>query len=134
MIYRNNIGAYTSHVTKFLLSSTLVLLICNTVFAQNSPFPLKRQDYLDANKKELEKIFNSIDKDGDGKITKDEFYANPLKDAAARFDNTDTNKDGIVTLEEENAAIAKLKKLEADAKKKQAEQQKKDVPAATPKK
>ena len=134
MIYRNNIGAYTSHVKNFLLSSILVLLICNTVSAQNSPFPLKRQDYLDANKKELEKIFNSIDKDGDGKITKDEFYANPLKDAAARFDNTDTNKDGIVTLEEENAAIAKLKKLEADAKKKQAEQQKKDVPAATPKK
>ena len=133
MIYRNNIGAYTSLVKKILSSAILALLICNTVSAQNSPFPLKRQDYLDANKKELEKIFNSIDKDGDGKITKDEFYANPLKDAAGRFDNTDTNKDGIVTLEEENAAIAKLKKLEADAKKKQAEQ-KKDVPAAAPKK
>ena len=79
-------------------------------------------------KKELEKIFSSIDKDGDGKITKDEFYANPLKDAAARFDNTDTSKDGIVTLEEENAAIAKLKKLEADAKKKQAEQKKDPAP------
>ena len=133
MIYRNNIGAYISLVKKILLSTILAVLICNAVSAQNSPFPLKRQDYLDANKKELEKIFNSIDKDGDGKITKDEFYANPLKDAAARFDNTDTNKDGIVTLEEENAAIAKLKKLEADAKKKQAEQ-KKDVPAAAPKK
>lgn len=130
MIYRNNIGAYTSLVKKILLSTILALLICNTVSAQNSPFPLKRQDYLDANKKELEKIFNSIDKDGDGKITKDEFYANPLKDAAARFDNTDTNKDGIVTLEEENAAIAKLKKLEADAKKKQAEQKKEPAPAA----
>jgi len=128
MIYRNNIGAYTSLVKKILLSTILALLICNTVSAQNSPFPLKRQDYLDANKKELEKIFSSIDKDGDGKITKDEFYANPLKDAAARFDNTDTNKDGIVTLEEENAAIAKLKKLEADAKKKQAEQKKDPVP------
>lgn len=130
MIYRNNIGAYTSLVKKILSSAILALLICNTVSAQNSPFPLKRQDYLDANKKELEKIFNSIDKDGDGKITKDEFYANPLKDAAARFDNTDTNKDGIVTLEEENAAIAKLKKLEADAKKKQAEQKKEPAPAA----
>jgi Ca2+-binding EF-hand superfamily protein len=128
MIYRNNIGAYTSLVKKILLSSILALLICNTVSAQNSPFPLKRQDYLDANKKELEKIFSSIDKDGDGKITKDEFYANPLKDAAARFDNTDTNKDGTVTLEEENAAIAKLKKLEADAKKKQAEQKKDPAP------
>ena len=130
MIYRNNIGAYTSLVKKILLSAILALLICNTVSAQNSPFPLKRQDYLDANKKELEKIFSSIDKDGDGKITKDEFYANPLKDAAGRFDNTDTNKDGIVTLEEENAAIAKLKKLEADAKKKQAEQKKEPAPAA----
>ncbi len=128
MIYRNNIGAYISLVKKILLSTILALLICNTVSAQNSPFPLKRQDYLDANKKELEKIFSSIDKDGDGKITKDEFYANPLKDAAARFDNTDTNKDGIVTLEEENAAIAKLKKLEADAKKKQAEQKKDPAP------
>jgi Ca2+-binding EF-hand superfamily protein len=128
MIYRNNIGAYTSLVKKILLSTILALLICNTVSAQNSPFPLKRQNYLDANKKELEKIFNSIDKDSDGKITKDEFYANPLKDAAARFDNTDTSKDGIVTLEEENAAIAKLKKLEADAKKKQAEQKKDPAP------
>lgn len=128
MIYRNNIGAYISLVKKILLSAILTILICNTVSAQNSPFPLKRQDYLDANKKELEKIFNSIDKDGDGKITKDEFYANPLKDAAARFDNTDTSKDGIVTLEEENAAIAILKKLEADAKKKQAEQKKDPAP------
>ena len=128
MIYRNNIGAYISLVKKILLSTILTILICNTVSAQNSPFPLKRQDYLDANKKELEKIFSSIDKDGDGKITKDEFYANPLKDAAARFDNTDTSKDGVVTLEEENAAIAKLKKLEADAKKKQAEQKKDPAP------
>ena len=128
MIYRNNIGAYTSLVKKILLSTILALLICNTVSAQNSPFPLKRQNYLDANKKELEKIFNSIDKDSDGKITKDEFYANPLKDAATRFDNTDTNKDGTVTLEEENAAIAKLKKLEADAKKKQSEQKKDPAP------
>jgi len=78
MIYRNKIGAYISLVKKILLSAILTILICNTVSAQNSPFPLKRQDYLDANKKELEKIFSSIDKDGDGKITKDEFYANPL--------------------------------------------------------
>jgi hypothetical protein len=55
MIYRNNIGAYTSLVKKILLSTILALLICNTVSAQNSPFPLKRENYLDANKKELEK-------------------------------------------------------------------------------
>jgi len=131
MIYRNNTEAYTSLVKKILLS-TILVLFCNTVFAQNSPFPLKRQDYIDFNKKELENIFNSIDKNKDGRISKDEFFENPLKEATARFDNTDTNKDGIVTLDEENAAIAKLKKLEADAKKKQAEQ-KKNVPASAPK-
>ena len=131
MIYRNNPEAYTSFVKKILLSTVLVLL-CNSVFAQNSPFPLKKQDYIDFNKKELENIFNNIDKNKDGRISKDEFFENPIKEATARFDNTDANKDGIVTLDEENAAIAKLKKLEADAKKKQAEQ-KKNVPAPAPK-
>ena len=131
MIYRNNTEAYTSFVKKILLSTVLVLLY-NSVFAQNSPFPLKKKDYIDFNKKELENIFNNIDKNKDGMISKDEFFENPIKEATARFDNTDANKDGIVTLDEENAAIAKLKKLEADAKKKQAEQ-KKNVPAPAPK-
>jgi hypothetical protein len=131
MIYRNNTEAYTSFVKKILLS-TILVLICNTIFAQNSPFPLKKQDYIDFNKKELENIFNNIDKNKDGRISKEEFFENPIKEATARFDNTDTNKDGIVTLDEENAAIAKLKKLEADAKKKQTEQ-KKNVPAPAPK-
>jgi S1-C subfamily serine protease len=95
---------------KILFLLTFILFFFNSAQAANSPFPLKRQDYLNANKKELEKIFYSIDKNSDEKITKDEFYANPLKDAAARFDNTDKNKDGIVTLEEEKAAIKKLNK------------------------
>jgi hypothetical protein len=131
MIYRNNTKTYVSFVRKILLSMILVLL-CNTVFAQKSPFPLKRQDYIDFNKKELENIFNNIDKNKDGKISKDEFFEDPIKEATTRFDNTDTNKDGIVTLDEENAGIAKLKKLEEDAKKKQAEQ-KKNIPAPAPK-
>jgi Ca2+-binding EF-hand superfamily protein len=131
MIYRNNTQTYKSFVKKILLS-TILVLFCNTVFAQNSPFPLKKQDYINFNKKELENIFNNIDKNKDGMISKDEFFENPLKEATTRFDNTDANKDGIVTLDEENAAIAKLKKLEADAKKKQAEQ-KKNVPGPAPK-
>ncbi len=48
MIYRNNIGAYTSLVKKILLSTILALLICNTVSAQNSPFPLKKEDWSNA--------------------------------------------------------------------------------------
>lgn len=87
-------------------------------------FPLKKQDYLDINKKELVIIFNNIDKNNDGKISKDEFFENPLKEATARFDNTDANKDGIVTLEEEKAAIARLKKIETDIKKKSYENKK----------
>ena len=128
MIYRNNIGAYTSLVKKILLSTILALLICNTVSAQNSPFPLKKQDHLNNIKKQFEQQFNLFDANKDGKITLDEFTAPALKNAAIIFENVDTNKDGIVTLEEDNAAIAKGKKQEADAKKKQAEQKKDPAP------
>jgi len=128
MIYRNNIGAYISLVKKILLSGILTLLICNTVSAQNSPFPLKKEDWSNNIKKQMENQFNFFDANKDGKITLEELTAPSLKDAVMRFDNADTNKDGIVTLEEDNAAIAKAKKQEADAKKKQAEQKKDPVP------
>ena len=134
MIYRNNIGAYTSLVKKILLSTILALLICNTVSAQNSPFPLKKEDWSNHIKKQIEQQFNFFDANKDGKITLEEFTAPALKDAMIRFENADTNKDGIVTLEEENAAVAKAKKQEADAKKKQAEQKKESTPAPAPKK
>jgi hypothetical protein len=128
MIYRNSIGAYTSLVKKILLSTILALLICNTVSAQNSPFPLKKEDWSNNIKKQIEQQFNFFDANKDGKITLEEFTAPALKDAMIRFENADTNKDGIVTLEEENAAVARAKKQEADAKKKQAEQKKDPVP------
>jgi hypothetical protein len=128
MIYRNNIGAYTSLVKKILSSAILALLICNTVSAQNSPFPLKKEDWSNNIKKQMEQEFNFFDTNKDGKITLEEFTAPALKDAMIRFDNADANKDGIVTLEEENAAVAKAKKQEADAKKKQAEQKKDQAP------
>ena len=128
MIYRNNIEAYTSLVKKILLSSILALLICNTVSAQNSPFPLKKEDWSNNIKKQIEQQFNFFDTNKDGKITLEELTAPSLKDAMIRFDNADANKDGIVTLEEENAAVAKAKKQEADAKKKQAEQKKDPAP------
>jgi len=128
MIYRNNIGAYTSLVKKILLSTIITLLICNTVSAQNSPFPLKKEDWSNNVKKQIEQQFNFFDANKDGKITLEEFTAPALKDAMIRFENADTNKDGIVTLEEENAAVARAKKQEADAKKKQAEQKKDPAP------
>jgi hypothetical protein len=128
MIYRNNIGAYTSLVKKILLPTILALLICNTVSAQNSPFPLKKEDWSNNIKKQIEQQFNFFDTNKDGKITLEELTAPSLKDAMIRFDNADANKDGIVTLEEENAAVAKAKKQEADAKKKQAEQKKDPAP------
>ena len=128
MIYRNNIEAYISLVKKILLSAILTLLICNTVSAQNSPFPLKKDDWSNTVKKQIEQQFNFFDGNKDGKITLEEFTAPALRDAMIGFENADTNKDGIVTLEEENAAVAKAKKQEADAKKKQAEQKKDPAP------
>jgi hypothetical protein len=129
MIYRNNIGAYISLVKKkILLSTILALLICNSVSAQNSPFPLKKDDWSNTVKKQIEQQFNFFDGNKDGKITLEEFTAPALKDAMIRFENADTDKNGIVTLEEENAAVAKAKKQEADAKKKQAEQKKDPAP------
>ena len=113
---------------KILLSAILTILICKIASAQNSPFPLKKDDWSSTVKKQIEQQFNFFDGNKDGKITLEEFTAPALKDAMIRFENADTNKDGIVTLEEENAAIAKLKKLEADAKKKQAEQKKDPAP------
>jgi hypothetical protein len=115
-------------VKKILLSTILALLICNAVSAQNSPFPLKKEDWSNNIKKQIEQQFNFFDTNKDGKITLEEFTAPALKDAMIRFDNADANKDGIVTLEEENAAVAKAKKQEADAKKKQAEQKKDPAP------
>jgi hypothetical protein len=115
-------------VKKILLSAILTILICNTVSAQNSSFPLKKDDWSSTVKKQIEQQFNFFDGNKDGKITLEEFIVPALKDAMIRFENADTNKDGIVTLDEENAAVAKAKKQEADARKKQAEQKKDPVP------
>jgi hypothetical protein len=128
MIYRNNIGAYISLVKKILLSAILTILICKIASAQNSPFPLKKDDWSSTVKKQIEQQFNFFDGNKDGKITLEEFIVPALKDAMIRFEIADTNKDGIVTLDEENAAVAKAKKQEADARKKQAEQKKDPVP------
>ena len=85
---------------KVLSILIFVLFFFNSTQAANSPFPLKKKDYMDFIKKELEVLFNKIDKNKDSKISKDEFFENPLKEAAERFNNTDINKDGIVQLVE----------------------------------
>ena len=65
-----------------------------------------------------EKLFKSLDKDGDGKLSKDEFIAKVKDKPAAKarqeavFVRCDKDKDGFVTLEEYLAVMKKAKKLD----------------------
>lgn len=60
-----------------------------------------------------EKFFNSLDKDKDGKLSKEEFIANskdkPVQKARqeALFIRCDKDKDGFVTFDEYKAVIGK---------------------------
>jgi hypothetical protein len=64
-----------------------------------------------------EEVFKKLDKNGDGKLTKDEFLAN-FKDpekAKPLFDKVDTNRDGWISVDEFKAWC---KKVEERAKRK----------------
>lgn len=51
--------------------------------------------------------FNAADKDGDGRLSRDEAEAaNP--NIAAEFDNIDTDKDGYISPEEDKAALKNM--------------------------
>ena len=132
MIYRNNIGAYTSLVKKILLTIVFGIFVYSSALAQaqKSPFtfPLKKQDFLDFQKKRTKQNFDAIDKNKDGVLSFEEVFGDELKYWEQTFDNTDSNKDGVVTQEEENIGITKAKKAQEDAKKKQAEQKKDPAP------
>ena len=63
-------------------------------------------------KKTADEIFKAKDKDGDGKLSKDEFVGNPKKQAArdkleAAFKKLDKDGDGFLTSEEFKAKPAK---------------------------
>ena len=48
----------------------------------------------------FKKKFNEMDKDGDGRILREEYEDFILKDARIRFDKADRNKDGTVSRQE----------------------------------
>jgi hypothetical protein len=129
MIYSNAHGAYTSFVKKILSAIIIASLFSGSAMAQKGPFtfPLTKADFLDFHKKRTKAQFDALDKNKDGVLSYDEVFGEEIKYWEQTFDNTDTNKDGVVTQEEENAGIAKAKKAQEDAKKKQTEQ-KKDAP------
>lgn len=54
----------------------------------------------------LEERFKAADKDGDGKLTKDEAEAGGLRRVAEHFDEIDKDHKGYVTLDEIKAALA----------------------------
>jgi len=112
---------------KFLVIFFLAILLVSSAVAQLT-FPVKKKDFLDLFKNESDAIFDALDTNKDGRLSKEELATPRLKEAESRFDNTDTNKDGLVTEAEEQAAFEKIKKLqaqqEAEFKKQQAAQKK----------
>jgi len=74
----------------------ITLLFATLSVARDDDPPKKRQS--------VEDVFKKLDKNGDGKVTLDEFRAFPGikdKEAAARaFKKADANKDGSLSLDE----------------------------------
>jgi len=112
---------------KFLAIFFGSIFLISSAVAQIT-FPLKKKDFLDLHKKDSDAIFDALDTNKDGRLSKEELATPRLKEAESRFDNTDTNKDGVVTEAEEKAALETLRKLqaqqEAEFKKQQAAQKK----------
>ena len=76
--------------TTITFLSLSAVLACLTIFAQESPRP--------AAVGSLGELFKRLDRNGDGKLTRDEI--------PQRFDQLDKNKDGVVTREEAQADMA----------------------------
>ncbi|GFK94634.1 hypothetical protein NNJEOMEG_02481 [Fundidesulfovibrio magnetotacticus] len=70
-----------------------------------------------------DKAFKTLDANGDGKVTKDEFMAAAQKRAAARWEKLDPTGKGFVTKEDLEGVRAKARE------KAQARKAKKDAPA-----
>lgn len=79
-----------------LLALTLVGFTC-PIFAQDQPAG-QTGAKKGAAKKTPEERFKEMDKNGDGKVTKDEWKGNP-----AQFDRLDKDHKGYITLEDMKA-------------------------------
>jgi len=77
--------------TTITIISLSAILACLTLLAQESPRPA-------AGGVSLDELFKRLDRNGDGKLTRDEL--------PNRFDQLDKNKDGVVTREEAQAGMA----------------------------
>jgi Ca2+-binding EF-hand superfamily protein len=79
-----------------VIASLIVSALFGGSMSENDPPKKKRQS--------VEDVFKKLDKDSDGKVTKDEFQAHPgikNKDAAAKaFKAADADADGLLSLAE----------------------------------
>jgi Ca2+-binding EF-hand superfamily protein len=80
---------------KMILAAVLMFALPLSLAAQQPGTKPRRVDP----QQRCEKMFKSLDDDGDGKISKDEYLAKH-----AWFDNLDRNKDGRVTQDEVKSA------------------------------
>jgi hypothetical protein len=87
---------------KKLFVALLVLALVGAtcpLFAQAQEQQQQQPGAKKAGKRTPEERFKAMDKNGDGKITKDEW-----KGDAAQFDKADANHDSVITLDEFKAA------------------------------
>jgi Ca2+-binding EF-hand superfamily protein len=95
------------------------LLALAVGMAVGSNVALAKKEKKDGEKKpaKAEELFKKLDKNGDGKLSKEEFSAHGKdpKKAEAHFDKIDTDRNGSISPDEFKAF---LKKMEERAKKK----------------
>jgi hypothetical protein len=94
-------------VTRFLILACAATALGSAAVAQTAPKPIARGDFA----KTVDGRFNTVDANHDGKITKDELFAQQQRDLdqakarinqqlQARFNQLDTNHDGKLSLQE----------------------------------
>jgi Ca2+-binding EF-hand superfamily protein len=80
-----------------LIGIALLLIGTNYSWSQKSP----------SKSGGVESWFNTIDADGDGKISRDEYMKHAEKRTENRFTQMDVNKDGIISKDEFKEGLSK---------------------------
>ena len=91
-------------VTVALIAASLTALATSFAFAQTPAEPAKTEKTDKGEKRaaHMQERLKAADKNGDGKISREEAAAS-LPKLAKRFDKIDVNKDGFITKEEMKA-------------------------------
>ena len=103
------------------LTMVLSVVIASVLATNASAADEKKKDGKRGPRMSVEERFKQLDKDSDGKVTKDEFVAGSERMGKERAEKTftawDTNKDGSLSLDEYKKGWEELRKTFGDRKK-----------------